>query len=351
MKIVLHIGTQKTGTTTFQQACIIKALDLRDLGILYPTFPQHSTQMELAARYYGANYQLIMSPFVQGPQEDVFRQSDANWALIEAEVAARPPQLLVLSSERFWETEDKAGFLGEIRRRFPQAQIEVVAYLREPVGFFVSLTQQRLKFRPDLRWPWTMGVGAHLAEWAELAPLTLRTFAPDKLINGDAVDDVLTHLFKGLLPKDVLAATRRNDSLSTESLIVLGEILAHQVDRSGPIDRTPIISAIRMLALAETKMPADQPLTKLTLKPGMEREILKAAKPDLVTLRDRLGFTFDGIAIDDLPEGGADPTRWVAFDAVFETNPERLAQFRAALTMMLVRNVTHLRGKVAKLTK
>ncbi|MFG1426695.1 hypothetical protein [Roseixanthobacter glucoisosaccharinicivorans] len=134
LKIILHAGTPKTGTTSLQLFLHRHRDALRDRGVLYPSAgitpppePKHQWMIGGLMR--------------EDPR-------DFRGMLAAALEEARPDtHTMILSSEglfhRWWDfSPEGRGALQELSARFP---LEVWAFFREPVSFIRSFYIQMLK--------------------------------------------------------------------------------------------------------------------------------------------------------------------------------------------------------------
>ncbi|QDL90980.1 hypothetical protein FDP22_03745 [Paroceanicella profunda] len=199
MKLILHIGPHKTGSSSIQ-ACLTAAREtLLDQGALYFAAPPLPA---LSLSTYYADAQLRDMPGDRRhfrTHAEVMKWTTDAWADLETSVASSPARVCILSSEQFASLpgERVAEMIGRLRGMF--SDIKVVAYARDPVSLYLSGLQQniqggwRLK---AIRTPRTftyllprqvMKYGACVGTEA----LVVRNFTRSHLVGGDVVTDFL----------------------------------------------------------------------------------------------------------------------------------------------------------------
>lgn len=148
MKIALHIGFPKTGTTYFQFGLYQRLEEMRHIGVHVPTggpFTQpaaggtHLVNHNAMARAVDPN----RKAFGRFTREQVATSWDV--ALSEIAAAASIADMSILSAEGFfWSLPDKAA-VEETKRRLAGHDVHVFAVARDPVDFAESLYLQALK--------------------------------------------------------------------------------------------------------------------------------------------------------------------------------------------------------------
>jgi hypothetical protein len=125
MRIVLHIGTPKTGTTAVQNFLFASRERLLALGILYP-----STGL-VTGDAYGARHKGL-----------THRQHDnvRRWRAFRAELDASPAHTAIVSCEAFWRYPERASSLRKKLGR--QHDVSVIVGLRRQDRFLASFALQ-----------------------------------------------------------------------------------------------------------------------------------------------------------------------------------------------------------------
>ncbi|MGI6033849.1 MAG: hypothetical protein ACOX69_10565 [Coriobacteriales bacterium] len=146
-KLILHIGTHKTGTTALQSTFAHNAKTLAAHGIGYPiakvSYPKIPRKRN--AYYLGRGAKAILSPASKEDFDDSYYKSCQKSVL----AACNARETILLSDERLW-------FEGAIRENFWKtvkellepygfSSIRIVLYLRRQDQFATSLWKQFVK--------------------------------------------------------------------------------------------------------------------------------------------------------------------------------------------------------------
>jgi hypothetical protein len=141
-KLFLHIGFNKTGSTSLQKDLALNAAALRQQGILYPR--------RAAAPYMQGRQHVPLAAAV--PERDVRwlhagkrATRDQAYEALFADLRGEDFETLVLSSESFGGLDMDARKVAWIRDRFADYEIHAVAYIRRQDGYFLSTYQQGIK--------------------------------------------------------------------------------------------------------------------------------------------------------------------------------------------------------------
>jgi len=147
MKAFLHIGTEKTGTTTLQNFLYKNRSILLENGILYPTTPGKLNHIDLVAcsaqldnwqdirsRLYGLDY----SKFLKFKDAASYRQNFLE--KLEEEIAQVPADKIIFSSEhlssRLYSKEEVEALRQTLSELFQE--ISIIIYLRRQDDLLVS---------------------------------------------------------------------------------------------------------------------------------------------------------------------------------------------------------------------
>lgn len=135
-KVILHIGTHKTGTTSLQYYMSYNKEKLLEDGIFWPT-----TGMAKEHKYGGHH-------LLTKQNADKTRYLDKPlWAEIENEILQKKPKVTVLSSESFSLLDrGEIEILGGLRRNH---DVTVVIYLRKFIPFIKAQYANSLKNKTE----------------------------------------------------------------------------------------------------------------------------------------------------------------------------------------------------------
>ena len=141
-KLFLHIGFNKTGSTSIQKDMAANSANLKAQGILYPFRPsapymQGRQHVPLAAAVPGRRVRWLM--------KRKRKNLDHAFPALHAELAAQEFGTLVLSSESFGSQSMDAAKVAWLKEQFTGYDITVIAYIRRQDAYFLSAYQQRIK--------------------------------------------------------------------------------------------------------------------------------------------------------------------------------------------------------------
>lgn len=293
MRIVLHAGMHKTGSTAIQAAFCRTPPD----GVETPGGPRLNLSDDV---------QLL---FQTGPALEKFRA--ARYAHLDAAALARwradvlerwraalrrcrAPVFLIsaedLSAPDFG-MDALARLVAFLHETCPGAGIEALAYIRPPVPFMQSAFQQRVKEdKPaareiDLRSLWP-GYRARLEKFDTVLgtdAVLLRPFDPSAFPEGDVVADMAQ-----VLGVRTAGGQRANDGLSLEAMAVAQARLARALPDDYPSPET----AARFRALPARALQGFG-ARRFGFAADLIIPVLAAQADDLRWMETRLGRPFD----------------------------------------------------------
>lgn len=330
MKILLHMGQEKTGTTALQQSLHSAADELRARGILYPRFGGHAIAHHLLLPLQGDPKRLppwTLSDL--GGPEAAVEKARLAWEATLQEMRVNPPDVLILSSELLLNRTD-----GPAKARLARAlaslsdDVVPILYVRHPVDHYRSLLQEMLKAESRPFPPVSTGLRQAIedTEAAFSNPPVLVAYDRTTLAQGDIVRDFANRfLMPGLGGLD-LPPSQANRGLSAEALVLTARLR----EEGGPT-----VEAARRVAKLRPHMEefdrTDPPARPLTLRPEVAEAALRSATCHrwLVTT-GRLEIP--GLDISRI-DGAAVPD-WMmtaAPETLFPHDPDRLARLRQVI--------------------
>lgn len=148
-KLILHIGTHKTGTTAIQQFCEANTVALAENGILYPLFDVRWPQRVFRSRNaFFLNRRALRTLGVEDAAPDTDQIKTCEREMRRLLKASDAPTVL-LSDERMWYSGAlHKGYWEAVRdaaRKFGFEGIEIIVYLRRQDLFAESLWNQFVK--------------------------------------------------------------------------------------------------------------------------------------------------------------------------------------------------------------
>ena len=139
MRLILHAGMNKSGTTSLQAALSAARTDLLADGVLYP----------LAGRLPGGktNHRALLAEYADVPPwpgQPLTHTLPGEWArLVRAEAEVHDAHTIVLSSEALWPGSTYGpDALRRVRDALDFATVEVLVTLREPASWLPSTYAQ-----------------------------------------------------------------------------------------------------------------------------------------------------------------------------------------------------------------
>lgn len=176
-RIILHIGTHKTGTTHLQNLFLRNQALLAEHGVIYPQIGIQAGQHPLAA---------VWNPFMQ-PADRSFDPRAAWQDLIRTH--AHGDHSLLLSSEEFSRISDRGVDMSELAQWLrPFDEVLVLCTLRNQAAFLQSVYQEIVANRPPY-------------DWAKFFAHCLQRLRCDGLALN--YDQLLSHITAGFAPSQI----------------------------------------------------------------------------------------------------------------------------------------------------
>ena len=230
-KVILHVGPDKTGSTSIQMACDVGRELLMKHRVFYPTGRWHA---ELGSCFSEAPERYIFNIQSGFKDREMIREMNNIYlSRLRKELEQCESDVLVLSYEGFVYIDEVSlirfrDFIAEY-----STTCEVVFYARSPLSYATSAMSQRVKSGlpswPD-RDPPVMLFRLFLERLVKVfgkEQLNVRKFARDVLPNGDVVPDFLSllNLPDAVLHEVASFAISENQALSREGLLIGEQII------------------------------------------------------------------------------------------------------------------------------
>lgn len=242
-RLILHAGTNKTGTTQIQHFCKEHDRLLQSHGIVYPR----------AGRKYGLNHH----PFAlaMGGKSSEYFGNDQSFTSLLDELAeeSRGARTVLISSEMLFRINpDPTSNLDALRKRFDP--IEFIIYIRRQDSFLVSAWGSAIRFRMNAQMPpfekYCRTVNADFLEdverWDRLLGrphLRVRPFVRLAWHKQSLLDDFFSLVDPGLELPAVDFEKGRNASWPVQSLELIRRLNTLDiVNRDSLVDRIREIS-------------------------------------------------------------------------------------------------------------
>ena len=271
-EIILHIGTEKTGTTTLQQFLFDNQKRLLKQHILHPRCLAGNYHSKIAVYADGGPHTSDLSAHhsLQSPA-DIERMKTTLTQNIAAEIKKTNPKKITLSNEHCSSRLVDSGAIGVLKDFLSSISpnIQIVLYLRRQDEFFLSSyataiksgkttqlelptnldnvewVQSRYRYRPLIdRWIDVFGK----------ENITLRVFDPAMLFENDIIQDFMKTT--GIQPGNFVQPVRQNESVSADILEFL-RILNHHIpafeDNSYNLERDDILNILESFPVSKKK--------------------------------------------------------------------------------------------------
>ncbi len=239
MKVLLHIGHHKTGSTALQRSLAQSRRFLRRGGILYPRLSGWwSVHHALFPHFFGVEYcdPYVLRRLGRSSQQSL-ETSRAAWQELRSQVARLKPEKLILSSETFFTAGYHAQMerLGNILRELSD-EIEIVCYVRNPAEWVLSSFSTQIQMDSRFQWP-PPGLREDVLKAYEVvrpAKFHVIKYASESLLGGNITQDFGSRFIEGGLHN---ASSRRiNVSLSAEAMVLMEKYVCyHRASRKQPM--------------------------------------------------------------------------------------------------------------------
>ena len=293
MKIILHIGMPKAGSTALQAALVAARRPLRKAGVLYPkgAFNHNFLVAGVAppdrlGRVFAQQY--------RGDADRIRVDFAAFWQGIVAAIDRRRPEVVVLSAETMFGGLWSGG--PEPLRRLVaplDARLEIVCYVRRPSDYYLSMAQQQLKASSTLPAAGPVGYRRPL-EAARAVADAVHVVAYDRaqFPGGDIVADFATRFLpEARAGLRAVPDPKVKPSMSAEAMDI---VQAFRRERhAGEDDRFTRGTGLLMRRLAEREAELGGQ-RRPQLLPALRARIDQSSA-DLIFLRDAFGIVFEGI--------------------------------------------------------
>lgn len=269
--VVLHIGTDKTGTTSLQQLLRLNRAALLEHGVLYPRSPGRVRHVELGLYARSDEALLKARDWLRGdhPSPDVFRRRLRR--RLTREITESGASRVVLSDEALFRLQ--SDFIERLRDLTNgSASLRIVVYLRRQDEHLVSSYQQAVKVGETRRldewarqiFPRRYDYAARLRDWqSALEPekVVVRPFERERFPGGSLAQDFLDAAGVAVPVDRLRPVAARNESLGAEAVELLRILNLHQVEHHGlqpwQISNRPHVSRLRIGGPSLTLPDAD----------------------------------------------------------------------------------------------
>jgi hypothetical protein len=266
----LHIGTEKTGTTSIQGFLATNRDKLLKRGFLYPKSPGSTNHLGLACygqddgRFDGVRRALKVST-----TQDVARYRARLLAELDREIAKSNASAVVFSNEHLSSRLVSRAEVLRIKNlcdRYAR-HTRVIVYLRNQIEFLVSRYIEAVKGGSTHPFPFPVSSGVArlmdyeslLAPWRDsfgLENLSVRRFETDDFCGGDLLADFEMQI--GIPASTLDRIGRRNQALNAEAIEFLRRFnkhVPHMIAKRRNPERGKIVSLLEQLKQGNVFQP------------------------------------------------------------------------------------------------
>jgi hypothetical protein len=308
MKLILHIGMPKAGSTALQQTFQTAAPDLLRHGICYPAggdLPKNHNML-VCGLLPPDKLPRLFRQIYAGHAPRMRRDFDAFLSSLRDRIMASKAHTAILSGEMLFRKVGvkKRAALQEMFAPVAE-EITIVAYVRSPAKFYMSQVQQVLKASHQIVAPKPVAYRIPLVAWEELTEdIRVIPYAREQFHGQDIALDFVHRFFPDLgevLEPHHLQAS--NQTISAEGIDILQKYRLYNHAENGSQFTPDTGTLLKLIAEVETEIGS---CTRPLLHPHLAEYLMRASK-DLLWLRERHGIVFDDIDYDAIKGGLAPP--------------------------------------------
>ena len=213
MKILLHIGRQKTGTTSIQRYLLENSDVLEEAGYYYSS---EATYREEGHHKYAS---LLVKDSSRGHKVDATSQSPQEFS--ELFDFLRPDKINIISSEEFQKCDPR-----DVKKAFEGHEVSVVCYIRNELDALVSSYVQKVHASgySETMAEYVMSTRLDyldfLTQWSSVfgSEFSVRIFDKSRLHQSNVICDFFHHFLGFEAPPDAASFRDSNPSLTNRVL-------------------------------------------------------------------------------------------------------------------------------------
>lgn len=288
MKLLFHIGSGKTGTSSIQETMKRNKDILLEQGILYPLLGHFRCHNVLSLSFQTSTIPREFKSRHNVSRENVDEFAKRFYDEFTQSLQSFDGHTVILSGEYFFrqmEPELQEKFTALLTPYF--SEIQVLAYIRPPGDLFLSKLQQRLKGSWKIGSITPFQYCEILDFYRALYPVKVVKFDRSSLKGGNVIVDFLSHV--GNINVNDLTLHETNTSVSAEGMQFLKEyreMFFYEQNNKLTRASSNMVKTLQRIE-AEKKLN----LTKSLLYPEV-RAFLHKSSPDLERLYENYGINF-----------------------------------------------------------
>ncbi|MCP9480894.1 hypothetical protein NNA36_02860 [Shimia sp. CNT1-13L.2] len=287
MKLLLHVGPPKSGTSAIQ-SCLQQSKDeLAQKGIFAvceKSLMNQALSLDLMEQEQMTKAAVILK---FGSAKEAREWSAENWKNLEKEIKEKQPKLTIISEEFLFSVPDKNALRARLETMFDS--ISVVAYLRDPVARFPSGFNQKIRGGKSLsgilqRRKLVPEFKPNLMQYVEAfgqEAMIVRHFDRANFPDGSLEKD-FAGIISSLMGEDITlveSEATANESLpgaAVAALLMMNEYWTHNKDAS---DR-PLVARRRNLIRRLRELPSIMDLPRFELTDEAIKSHIRAQMDD-----------------------------------------------------------------------
>lgn len=200
-KLYLHIGYFKTGTSFIQKFLSDNAKSMLDYGVCYPTVGRPRNNLTTHSLYPLKALDeagITVPPWFSRKEKNYARPAKNVLDELAAESRWADSNTVIISSEefiRFSSLEDPLTNIRDVINAFPDFDVKVILYLREPASYLESWYNQVTKMGPTARFPrFFLNVPKQHTNYADVVSDWASAIGKDNIIMKPHVHSGVHHL-------------------------------------------------------------------------------------------------------------------------------------------------------------
>ena len=351
MKLIVHIGQGKAGSTAIQRSLSAERSALLEKRVLYP----ENLYIKNCQHYFGPLHFDNTGRNSSVTNRMGFSHNAAKsaaleeWTNFERQLQYLKPDTTIISSEVLFrdynaaEAERARAHLGSLG-----AETRILAYLRSPVSRYVSLVQQRLKTSRYLLQPAATAIVKVLDCYNDIfsVPCELRVFERSLLKDGDAVVDFVE--WSGLEDLGVsVSKADFNASMSAEAMSVMSRMAADH-----PPSSPETLKEKRVLQSSVEKFDKQMSSPTRASITDEVSDYLMRVNAELLILRDQYGIVFADVDYSIVGQtSGLKMPRIEKVEDLCRFDSERRDELQAAVVERLAKKKTRAAKSAMKTTR
>lgn len=292
MRLILHVGTAKTGTTSLQRSLCDSRKILEEYGVLYPSTFKKEVAHHLLLGLYRSSDRGVIVRLASG-SHNIKKAANSLWEKIKREIDRKKPKVTILSSEYLF--HGNVENFQKLRSRLGEVSDDIhpCVYIREPVSWYVSSLQQGTKTKGRIPQPEAKDIRSRIEaiENAFRRKIHLRPFEHQQLYQQDIVADFEQSYLRECVPPKTVLTNRYNESISAEAMAILSRYRRFAL---ADVESFPMASASKLRRLISEYESEKRRYNKPVLKSHVG-DFLRNISIDYLWLKEKYAVEFDAL--------------------------------------------------------